>query len=48
MLLSPPWENIMTMLNQVHCCQVDNDMLLETTQPSDTSQVKDLYKVVMI
>jgi hypothetical protein len=41
-------KKIMTMLGQVRCRQVDDNPLLETMRPSDTSQVKDFYKAVMI
>jgi hypothetical protein len=41
-------KKIMTMLGRVCRRQVDDDTLLETTQPSDTSRVKDFYKAVMI
>jgi hypothetical protein len=41
-------KKIMTMLGRVRRRQVDDDTLLETTRPSDTSRVKDFYKAVMI
>jgi hypothetical protein len=38
----------MTMLGRVRRRQVDDNPLLETARPSDTSRVKDFYKAVMI